>query len=382
MNKKRYKVIIRGGYGLTNFGDDALLKSLHEDYFSNYSNVELAYSCTNTEYLKKYIPEYEILPLNVDYSELSDVLIYGGGTQFYSFEKNGIKEKFLNNLQLLKNPVELINKILIVLSRRFNKVDTNSAQIKKMALGIGVGPFLPTADYRVEDGVRRLFKNMEFVAVRDIYSLNKCKDWGIENYNLYADICFKMTHPFFFKQNTKKTINDLGIIVRDWKRTKEGGSYREGLMEFINKIKDDNINIHFFVFAKDSDTDWIKFLNQNGHKYHLWNPESDEFDDYLKKLYAMDAFVTARYHGAIFGSMLGKPFITIEVEQKLRMVSELFSNGSRNWAYPFDPVDLYNQYLKIKMEYVNHSLAVSHVAKEQRNLAFKMCDDLQEKLKN
>src|SRR5690606_11335191 len=101
---------------------DALLKSLHEDYFSNYSNRELAYSCTNTEYLKKYIPEYEILPLNVNYSELSDVLIYGGGTQFYSFEKNGIKEKFLNNLQLLKNPVELINKILIVLSRRFNQV--------------------------------------------------------------------------------------------------------------------------------------------------------------------------------------------------------------------------------------------------------------------
>lgn len=382
MNKKKFKVVVRGGYGLTNFGDDALLKSLHEDYFSNFTTSELAYSCTHADYLNKYIPGFTVLSLEENYADLCDVLVYGGGTQFYSFEKNNIKEKILNNIQLLKKPITLIGKIFMVFRRGHLKKRVYESDLKTMAVGIGVGPFLPKANPRTEENVKYLFKNMEVVCVRDVYSNNKCKEWGVENYNLYADLCFKMSHPLFFKQNTNKSIRNIGIIVRDWERTKEGGSYREALMKFADRVRKDNTNVHFFVFAKDSDMGWINFFNQNGHKFNLWNPELTEFGDYLQKLYMMDFFVTARYHGAIFASMLGKPFITIVVEQKLKMVSELFLKGSKNWAYPYDSGDLYKKYSEINENYENHCLSITTIALEQRKLAFQMFEDLQKKLKS
>lgn len=381
MKEKIFKIIVRGGYGLTNFGDDALLKSLHEDYFSDFKNRDLAYSCTNVEYLKKYIPGFDILPLNTNYNEMCETLVYGGGTQFYSFDKNGIREKISNNIQLLKRPIALINKVFSVLHRKSIRRNTKALSLKSIALGIGVGPFLSEADPKVEENVKHLFKRMEFVGVRDVYSYNKCKEWGIENYNLYADLCFKMSHPLFFKQNINNSIQNIGIIVRDWNRTKEGGSYREALMQFTNNVEKDNIKVHFFVFAKNSDMGWINYLSQKERNYDLWDPDVDDFNNYLEKLDVMDVFVTARYHGAIFASMLGKPFITIEVEQKLKMVSELFSNGSQNWSYPFDPSDLHNKYLEINNNYVNNSLVIAKTANEQRGLAFKMYDDLQIKLK-
>ncbi len=375
----KYDIIVRGGYGLTNFGDDALLKSIHEDYFSQFNPKELGYSCQEAEYLTKYIPGYDVISRDANYGKLTKVLVYGGGTQFYSFIKGSILTTLKNNKKNLFNPRWIANKIL----NRFKKpVESQEIDCKKIALGIGIGPFLPEGDPKDERDAKRLFQSMDFVAVRDNYSYQKCKEWGLKNVGQYTDLCYKMNHPLFFQENKSNKANKIGILVRDWEWTLKGNSYRDSLIQYTDQLKEKGKEVHFFVFAKGKDKNWINFLKEQGIQFNIWNPDSNDFDNYLAQLAEMDLFISARYHGAIFASMLGKPFISIEVEQKLRMISNIFKEGSANWSYPFDIQDLDTKFESIDQDYSNHAEAIRSAALQQKDLANQMCTDLHKNINN
>lgn len=370
--KPSYKIVIRGGYGLTNFGDDALMKSLHDDFKKTFSYKELAYNCTYSSYLERIIGNYTVIPLKIK-DIPTNLLLYGGGTQFYSFERNNIRDKIQNNIQTLKNPIKLIRKLFEISKRIFQK---RKKTYKTAAVGIGVGPFLPTADPSIEINVSNLFKRMDFVAVRDSYSYEKCKEWGIKKVNLYSDLCFNMKSPFFYNLNDKTEISNIGIIVRDWERTKTGRAYYENLLHALSDLKTLNIDFHFFLFSKDKDKNWEHILNTSSVSYMQWDPEKYSIDDFIIELSKMDSFISARYHGAIFSALLGKPFITIDVEQKLELVNKLFSQGSLNWGYPYISDELVENVRKINESYKSFSNSIYNICIDQRTLANKMRDDL------
>lgn len=384
MFMKNYDIIVRGGYGLTNFGDDALLKSIHTNYLFNYSEEDLAYSSTNAEYLKKDIGNFDILPLDVNYNKVTKILIYGGGTQFYSFKaKKSLLKKILSNFHLVFDPKKIIygvkNVIVEKWFSRYNS-DNNNSPIK-MAFGIGVGPFLEGANPIVEKQTKALFQRMAFVAVRDKYSFQKCKEWGVKNFDIYSDLCFNMEHEDFFPKEPKQKLDKIGVVVRDWDKTKKGDSYRLGLLESVRLLREEGKEVQFIIFAKDKDNKWMNALKKENEKFLLWNPEIYSIDKFFSLLSYFDLFVTARYHGAIFSAMLGKPFITIEIEQKLSMISEVFSDSSFNWSYPFQPNDLLKNIENIESNYVAFSSNVVKEALNQRKLAKKMNSDLKNSIK-
>src|SRR5690606_28592391 len=98
----------------TNFGDDALMKCIHEDFLSEFDKSELAYQCTQSSYLNKIVGNCDILPLSKKNIN-TKLLLYGGGTQFYAFEENSIQSKLSNNKNLLMNPLKLLSKIAKVI---------------------------------------------------------------------------------------------------------------------------------------------------------------------------------------------------------------------------------------------------------------------------
>lgn len=375
---RKFKIVVRGGYGLTNFGDDALLQSIHRDYLDDYSNSELGYSCTYADYLKNDIGDYEILPLNSNYSDLTDILIYGGGTQFYSFNnEQTFFEKTFSKMTLLFKPKKLIQSIAFKLKHVFySEKQKDDEKVLSMALGIGLGPFLDVSNPQKELKTKQLFEKMSFVAVRDIYSLKKCKEWNLQNYAMYADLCFKMKHSKFFPNKTNKNIEKVGVIVRDWNNTKKGKSYRLNLIQTVDAIRKSGKDVTFIIFAKDKDPSWLKTLKRNNEKILLWDPDIFSIRTFFDELSVFDIFITARYHGAVFSAMLGKPFITIEVEQKLTMISELFSDSSYNWSYPFFKLDLIKALNKIELNYEDFSSKTVSIALKQKQLAEKMKFDL------
>ncbi|MDM1073323.1 polysaccharide pyruvyl transferase family protein [Empedobacter brevis] len=341
-------IIIRGGYGFGNFGDDALMYTIVTELKE--VSKDIALLCKKETYIKRILPDTEV----IDYEKLqkpiySKLLVYGGGTQFYHFKKNkfnkGLKDKLFN----LNHIIKFIEKRILK-----NRYIENKFQIKDYAsnvalVGVGVGPF-EIEDSVVEQNTAKLFLQSSFVGVRDNFALNKSKEWGVKQPLLSPDICYSFKSNFLNSYtNTSTKINKIGIIVRDWNYANGGGEYYDKLIKVSKDLKEKGFEVKFILFDTKSDPYWLN--KKDELDMIIWNPLVDTFDGFLEKISIFDLFITARFHGAIFASILQTPFITIEVEQKLKFISEVYNDSSACWERPFEISDLMNQIDLINKDY-------------------------------
>ena len=89
-----------------------------------------------------------------------------------------------------------------------------------------------------------------------------------------------------------------------------------------------------------------------------------------------DSLISARYHGAIFGAILGKPVICIDIEPKLRLVSEFLAGLL--WPQPFDEEECLSLIRRVFGEYGNLRGATAEAVDHQRQLACTMVDEFLE----
>ena len=371
MKTNKFKIIVRGGYGRTNFGDDALMYVIHKYFLNDFTESELAYNCKKVRYLKNYIGSYQIIPIENSINKKSEIVIYGGGTQFYSFKtKNKKPNKFIRLLSLISKPKKIVIKIR---NKIFSNKFTNCIEQKKIAIGIGIGPFLDE-NMSKEIEIKELFQNMDFVAVRDKFSYNKCKEWGVKNLKLYSDLCYALEVSQNYK--TVKYLSKILIIIRDWNLTNIDENYKNELIKVANTFKEKNIEVSFSIFAKNKDKNWLKFIRDKSQPLLMWNPDKDNVESFIHQLDNYDLFITSRYHGAVFSTILGKPFIAIDIEQKLKLFYELNKKGSELWTNPFNASELIEKIEKINNNYSTYVNNIKKVAAEQKKLAL----DLRKKL--
>lgn len=358
-------IVIRGGYGATNFGDDALMKVIYDQFIIDKGSV--TFSSTYDDYLKKLAPLASFIPFKETYHEF-DILIYGGGTQFFSFQRKPNIFKRFSNFINSKNKTEKLKAIL----GAFKKSYIPEKDIfKKVALGVGVGPFLPTADPVAETKAMNLFKSFNFISVRDSYSNKKMQEWGIKNYHYLTDICYVSNHSEFLKNNSA-TIKKIGIIVRDWYHTKEGDSYKSELLNSSQILRDQGYSLQYIIFAEKRDPNWLSTLKSKKEDLLIWEPDSISVDEFINKLSGFDLLITARYHGAVYSSLLGIPFLSIAVEQKLKLINEVHKNGSESWDFPFNSDKLIQKIEKINNDYTTYRNSIIKSCKEQVLLAKEM----------
>jgi len=368
MNKN---IVIRGGYGYGNFGDDALMHTIVTELREVSDDIALL--CKNKAYIKKMFPTIEV----IDYEKLkepvySKLLVYGGGTQFYHFKKNkinkGLKHKLLNPDYVLK----YIDKK--ILSK--NKYIENKFQIREYAenvalVGVGVGPF-EIDNSAIEQNTAVLFKGANFVGVRDEFAMNKSKEWGVKKPIISPDICYSFRSKFLDSyENTSSSINKIGIIVRDWDYANGGGDYYDKLIQTSKILKEKGYEVKYILFDSNPNSYW--YSKRDELEMIIWNPEEDTFDTFLEKISVFDLFITARFHGAIFASILQTPFIAIEVEQKLKFVSEVYEDSSACWRNPFDVSDLLSEVDDINQNYItkrNNSVQKMGELKEKSDEMF------------
>ena len=369
-------IIVRGGYGFGNFGDDALMYTIVKELEEVSNDITLL--CKKEAYIKKLLPNTEV----IDYEKLeepiySNLLVYGGGTQFYHFKKNklnkGLKHKLTSPSHILKY---LDKKILSK-----NKYIENKFKIMEFAsnvalVGVGVGPF-EVPNSLIEKQTAKLFANSNFVGVRDKFALNKSKEWGVEKPFLSPDICYSFKSEFLDRYtNNSIEIKKIGIIVRDWNFANGGGEYYNNLIKSSKLLKEQGYEVKFIVFDAKSDSFWLS--KRIELEMIVWNPLIDTFNSFLEEISIFDLFITARFHGAIFASILQTPFITIEVEQKLRFISEVYKDSSACWGKPFEVVELLN---KIELLNKDYSLNRTKTIFKMKELK-KFSDDMFVELKN
>lgn len=313
------KISIKGAYGDSNFGDD-LLMIVFEDFINaNIKNKSLNFIGSESDYVPKFLKD-----ASYNNQQKDDVLVYGGGTQFFSFiEKSTLRTKLKNNIS--NSPVKILKKI-------WNKMSpTNEAVIssEKAFLGFGLGPF--NNNIQAIEFAKNQLKDSLFVGVRDEVSFGYCNEWNIQSF-LGADVVFS---SYFYKHindiPTAQTSNKIGIIVRDWEWKNSEVDYQDQLISFVNSNPD--LDVTFIVFAENKDPKWMKRLE--GYKSIVWHPETMEINDFIKTLNSFSTFITARYHGAIIAGLLGKKVICVEIEPKLKILTEQIPSFAL-WKNNFD----------------------------------------------
>ncbi|MCR4307702.1 MAG: polysaccharide pyruvyl transferase family protein [Candidatus Berkelbacteria bacterium] len=377
MHQSLRTIAIEGGYGRGNFGDDALMVAVYQVATRVFETQSITFLCPDSGYIQRILPGVKVVSSDRENRPIADILLYGGGTQFYSFpltSQRGIRFLFKVIARNALKPVCLGQKVY----RKMMEASSPSSNLRVAAIGIGLGPFIENCNHMWR--IKKMFSRMDYVAVRDVYSYDLCKKWGYNNVSLRSDLCYlpglwKTGAPDTRMDNRIDEIKRVGIIIRDWPHTSEGDSYVGPLFQVVDELRSAGKDVEYISFA-DSDSEWIKRLNDRDEQHKTWNPEKLAIVGFLELLSGYDAFITARYHGAVFASILGKPVICIEVEQKLRLVSDLFGYGARLWTYPFSTSECLRHIYDIEGDYLRSVESMARVVQEQGALAEKIVDEL------
>ena len=129
------------------------------------------------------------------------------------------------------------------------------------------------------------------------------------------------------------------------------------------------------MFAGSNDAEWITWLTSRNIPYISWNPDTDTFSGFVRRLAEYDIFITARFHGALFATLLGKPSICIGVEEKLELFADLLDQGGRLWRHPFEPDACLEAVDNLRLSYARATAVLKNVAETQGRLANKMVAD-------
>jgi polysaccharide pyruvyl transferase WcaK-like protein len=364
MRGPHMRIIVRGWYGFYNFGDDCLMIACHELLKRSFSQSDYAFICGESEYPQKLIPGIRMIPRNIQQDVECDLLLYGGGTQFCSFKKT--PAWYIKNVLLA-----IFGSILFVASvcKPSHKVHGRIAA----AIGVGFGPFVPRS--KALKQAEKLAKSLDFLSVRDVKSRALCREWGLHRVNLHADLCFwpPLREVFAVKPRrvSKNSVRTVGIIVRDWQNDIIGDAYAKQIFTVAERLQKRGMEVRFILFAGTKDRIWSFRV---GTKFPVlaWNPLKSTAVDYLENLRQCDAFITARYHGAIFAALLGVPFISIESEPKLSMIAGLLGVGEYLWKYPFDGDDCMKLLDNVSAHYATICHAMEQAVRAQSELADKM----------
>jgi polysaccharide pyruvyl transferase WcaK-like protein len=197
-------------------------------------------------------------------------------------------------------------------------------------------------------------------------------DWNIPAV-LGADVVFSsyFKQPDIIKSTNSRSKKKIGIIVRDWDWEKSGNSYISTLIEFYKSYS--NAELQFIVFAPAKDKHWITMLKKEN--VLIWDPQKYSINSFLEELNLFDAFITARYHGAIIASLLKKPVICVEIEPKLKILTEQVKE-LKLWEKPFEIAKLEELVSQLDYE-VDYEFSL----KERKAKANTMLLDFKKKLK-
>jgi len=364
-------IAIKGAYGLENFGDDTLMVAVYKIGRKIFPSSSFELICKDANYISTLIPGVKVVSPEDMHSNYPDLIIYGGGTQFYSFPisaSTNAKILFKKIIRNARNPLPYCHRL-------FRKIATGKSVNKQIvAFGLGLGPFNDNSSKM--QNAKKLLADMLYVAVRDVNSYKLCKEWECKNVNLRSDLCYL---PELWDVHVKKDkagkVQRIGIIPRDWPHTEEGNSYASSLFKVVEQMRSDGKDVEFISFCGRYDTNWGQYLKERNEKFIQWDPQKYSISEFLNLLSRFDVFITARYHGAIFASILGKPAICIEVEQKLQLVADLLGYGARLWSYPFDVSECLNHISKIEDNYSLATECLANVVKEQGTLVEKIIID-------
>jgi polysaccharide pyruvyl transferase WcaK-like protein len=306
----------------------------------------------------------------------SDLVVHGGGTQFFSFPlthygwRKKIKTAFLDPARAFRYMANLAG---------FRKKDVTKFST---ALGFGIGPFVPGS--HEEKSAREVVKHFNFTAARDHDSLTLLESWGVSNVMLGSDLCFVPNTWDYLALSQKQRPHSpcrVGVIVMDWNHTNEGKPYEDSLPRVVEVLRTTGYQVQYVIFNPNEDPRWLKLLRTLGEPFLLWDPPRTGFKEFVEKLAEFDLIITTRFHGAVFAAILGIPFISIEVGLKLKQAADLLCSSGLLWCQPFRVEECTRLVQQVFSHYAESVEQVAEGVRQQRYVAESMVEKFEEFLR-
>ncbi len=334
------RVVLVGGYGHRNLGDDALMlvsfSILCKCTDAREITILVREPAGDYKYVERLAPKCEVLGIWPGRAVECDRLVYGGGTMYRAFP--GVRRSALSNTARAVavgawGPGRVVHRLLG--GRASLAVYPLISADHSFALGIGVGPFMNGCHGLAE--ARRALTGCEYVSVRDSCSETLCRQWKVQNVVRRADLCFcpaLWSNGFSRPGEPDKRARHLGVVVREWKHTETGAGYGPALRSAVNRLRKTGYDVKYVFFQEEPN--WRRVLARSRDDILAYSPDSTTVEQFVDKLRQFDLIITARAHGAIFASVLGIPCVCIEIEPKLREICVSLRGGGRMWSPPFE----------------------------------------------
>lgn len=303
-------IVIKGGYGLKNFGDDALMMFVCKMIGDRYPDADIFLDCKKDDYVKSLC---DVEFWSSDISRV-DYLVYGGGTLYYDFPKT-----LLSFLRKLMGSVFRPWIIARWFSVRFYKSDSIEFK-RKVMLGVGFGPFHDPNGEKA-GWARKAISETDYVVARDSASLAFSQEVNARSL-LGADICYMDYPEVDAFENRSKEIKSIAIIIRDWNNNNEGDGHHLRFEVICRKLEEKGFSVHFLIFSPLSDVKVKNYLNSIGANFTLWDPEYYSAIEFLKLMSDFDLIISSRFHGLVFATRLAIPSVSIAIEPKLVLANE------------------------------------------------------------
>lgn len=326
-------VLVVGAYGTGNLGDLVLLTSAVTLIRESLPDAPVRVLSPRRPFHERILPGIPFIDGDAVLPARGNLLVYGGGTQFFAFENTDVATgKRL--VSVLRSPKRIVTGLLRRALKRAGGFRHEAA------LGVGIGPFVP-GSWR-EESARRVFERLGYVAVRDEASLEQCRRWNLSGARLRADLCFTSRNISALRRSPRPASprKTLAAVVRSWGHTVGGSGYLDPLLATADEMAKEGWDITFFSFSEQEDADLNARLRAAGQAVVAWNPLQEDPADFIARVAAHEVIVSARFHGALFAGLLGKPTITVELEPKLRIAAETLGTPDLVWAPPFDRREL------------------------------------------
>ena len=343
------KILLKGYYGFGNLGDDILmltsyrlLKKLYPEaeimVFSNNSpnNLDALYPAGYNDYIKAMLKD-DIKIIDWTYKGYFDLVIDGGGGVYFDNQQGPVYYYPINQIIGLigSQGVLRIDSALRKITGRFRHIEFG----KRIGLGIGVGPFHPSA--------RQYYKNIVEIAcydqlfVRDQLSYELVKSLGIKGQLILAtDLAF-LTEYWLEKDLSADISNDRHIAVILKGQTPSLYSHYK---ELARKLEKNNYQVTFFAFDEYFDRMFIKHMAPE-YKVEVWQPYEQDIIEFLRKLWACGLCLTDRAHGAILGALGFTLPLIIRTTQKsdqivnLLQLNKIMPSYSDSTFYQFEDIE-------------------------------------------
>lgn len=350
------KILLKGYYGFGNFGDDLLMLISYNLLKEKFPEASIAVFSNHTVNLKEYRQKpnynqyiYKILGEKVNLVDWThrghfDLLVEGGGGTYFDESQN-------QWLYLLRNTiVNLLNtNILRKIDHGLRLVLNKPKQItyhKRVALGIGIGPFSKTSKTYYDNIVE--LASIDKLIVRDIMSYRLAFQLRKnQNLTLGSDLAF-LTKYWGTTLNdplNKSTQKTIGFVLKGNKT-----EFENNIQRVAKLFLKEGWSVRFFAFDKNIDGEFIDACEKY---YHVasWCPETITIAEYIQKLQECTILATERAHGAIVGAIIGCVPFFLQKTYKMNQILSFFENTTSTYHMLFNkkimPKEISNMYNEI-----------------------------------